>query len=85
MNTVDVEGTNHNCNHYECGQTADHHYSLHAGKCLVILSSADLFQSILLGNIGVEISLNTEQARRFVGSNQGANCLQRLSTDETGK
>ena len=58
----------------------------------LILKFADFFFKIKLFNnkkirntIRVSISLDLDQARRFVGPDLGPGCLQRLSTDVTSR
>ena len=56
----------------------------------VFLSSADIFQNLLFEKffqgyctIRVSNSLESDQARLYVGPDLGPNCLQKLSVDDT--
>ena len=55
----------------------------------VFLSSADIFQNLLFlknsfrDTIRLSNSLDSDQARHYVGPDLGPNCLQKLSADDT--
>ena len=61
------------------------------GHCSCFLSSADVFQNKLFekksfrNTIRMSSSYDPDQARQFVGSDLGPNCLPRLSADDTGR
>ena len=54
------------------------------GFCLLSFSKP-LFSKSFKKTIGVSNSLDPDQTRRFVGSDLGTNCLQRLSADDTSR
>ena len=62
--------------------------SFHVGKFLHdFLSPADFFSKLLFffkNTIRVSNSLDPDQIKHFVGPDQGPNCLQSLSADNTG-
>ena len=57
----------------------------------MILSSADFFsksnfsKNSFRNSVRLSNKLDPYQARRYVGSDLGSNCLQMLSADDTGK
>ena len=63
------------------------------GNFSCFLSSADFFfqnyffeeKKSFSNTIRISNSFDPDQARRFVGPDQGLNCLQRLSADDTGR
>ena len=62
--------------------------SLPTGKfCNILLSSADIskstFENYFRNTIRVSNSLDPDQARHYVGPDQGSNCLQKLPVDVT--